>query len=278
MSELICSEAFVKGVNEPFDIRSSRVRFLLKTSDWVGLYNDQSEKLILNYLQNYAKGRFIYGIKNMPPFSREHSFISSKIVFKILHACEDKVDLISNSFNTKVLFLIRHPIPVTLSREVYPRLNVLKERFRANLNQNQNDFIRKTLELDNDFKNGIIDWVLQNYFILNQPSSNINLVTYEQLVQNPEKVIKMIAAEYSISLQKMMKNIKRASNTTSKSDFQTINKLKDSKKYDKEFLLKKWVNKVDDEQKLFVNQTLAVFEIDIYNANNFLPKDSYLLK
>lgn len=275
LSEILCSTPFTKGINEPFNLRSPLVQYLIKTDKWDNLYDEQSENLIIEYLQKYSNGHFIYGLKNMPPFNREHSFLSFRIVFKILHACEDKVNILSKEFNTKIIYLIRHPIPVTLSRKVYPRLNVIRKYFNAILTTKQKDFVKKNLDLKDSFKNGIIDWILQNYPILRVKSPPYILITYEQMVFNPKIVLKKIASEYSLDYNSMIKRSSIASNTITMSDSQTKAMFNKPHNYDKEFLLKKWFSRVDETKKQFVNEALDVFKIDIYNAYSQFPEKSY---
>lgn len=123
LMEMLSNQPKMISCNEPFDLRNYFNHRILKTNDWNDLYTyPGSLELCINHLKGFERGHFLYGYKNPAQFEKNYSPFSNRIVFKILHACEDNIYLIQNRFNSKIIILLRHPIPVSLSRKELPQL------------------------------------------------------------------------------------------------------------------------------------------------------------
>jgi len=129
--ELIMTQPKFRAVTEPFDLRRSNVNDSLGINKWQDLYSIGAQAAIKKYLQFLCNGHYKSRVKY--PFKCEfYRPVTCRTVFQILHACEDHINWIRDNFHGRIIYLIRHPIAVTLSREVFPRLNAfISSDFRS---------------------------------------------------------------------------------------------------------------------------------------------------
>jgi len=283
--ELLASQSYMSYCFEPFDIRSNVVKKQLNKIgiySWSDIYNKGFKQKLLKYkvLQNgYLKGRNpkILDLKRWRNgiFSNEFNFFSNRLVFKILHACEDEIDLIKNNFNCDVIFLIRHPIAVSLSRTVSPRLEYFigsdySNNFSSKVIKESKNIFKK----GNDLERKVLSWCFQNSVPLKKHNKHFTLITYEQLVTNNEMMIDFICQKFDLNSKRKLSNIiKNASKTSSinKSNFN----------YDKSFKntnIASYKEKINDCQEKKLMDILKLFDIDIYSYSNTMPNQKYLIK
>jgi hypothetical protein len=178
-----------------------------------------------------------------------------------------------------MIFSIRHPIPVTLSREVFPRLaSFVHSEYSENFNKEQIAFAKDIIAHGTQLEKGVVDWCFQNAPLLRYPHPDLLLVTYEELTLNPAPVINRIAAHLALNdTSEMLNNVNKPSNSVSKSNRETAAVLGDSANYEanKQWLIEKWRKKVapGEEEKLM--EILKVFELDIYASGDLLPHKKY---
>jgi hypothetical protein len=276
--ELLCSQPGLKGINEPDDLRSPSVRRHLGISDWVQLYNRDSEPLLRRYFEGLCSGRL--GFMNPWPSLRRFRPLTRRIVFKLLHCGEDRISWFRDTFNGRIVVLLRHPIPVALSRNVYPRLRAfLESDYHRHFTLDQVAFARKVIDTGSKLEQGILDWCLQNAVPLSQMEPDWIVVTYEQLLLDPEPVIRRFAVELDLpDLGAMRRRLNVPSRTVSKSDQQTARVLREPNSQERtEFLLEKWRSKVSRAEEDRLMGTLRVFDIDAYTAGELLPTGRFAL-
>lgn len=277
LMEILLSQKKIKPCNEPFDIRNYYNSNMLCINNWEDLYRiNKSDDICLNHLNGFLSGRFHYGYKNLIPFEKGYNFFTNKIIFKILHACEDKIRILEKNTNAKVILLFRHPIAVSLSRKELPRLKTfIKGDYNRFFNSNQLDYAKKILENGSFLEKAVLDWCLQNYLLLNDISKDWIILTYEQLVIEPDIIISKLKEEFKdLNIKDIMSNIKNASRTTHKSDNETKKKFQE-KSYDKKWLTQKWLKKVSIKEKNNVSTILNMFDIDIYKADSPIANQKY---
>ena len=197
LMQLLGAQKGIKEINEPFDIRSPFTSQILNTNSWEDLYNRPvSDNMCLNHINGFIKGQFKFGYLNLHPFEKGYKLISHGLVFKLLHACEDKVDLIKKKFNSRIVFLLRHPIPVSLSRKELPRLSTfIYSDFSKNLSSDQLEFAKNTINKGTFLQKAVLDWCLQNVLLLKNNSGGL-LITYEQLVLDPIPVLNRLGERF----------------------------------------------------------------------------------
>ena len=280
LMELILTQNGFKSCNEPLDIRNPMVRRYLNINTWFDLYSVNSLEKIQNYFEKIINGELKHLGSN--PFDKNFRFITNRIVFKIINGCEDKIDWFLKSFKCKVIFLIRHPIAVSLSRKKYPRLKVfITSDFKRHFSEEQIEISKKIIRSGSKLEKGVLSWCLQNSIPLRKIDDRFLLVTYEQLALEPEKPIKRICElmkcdnmwKISNRIHKPSWSVKGHSDNTTESYFNR-NHTKNVNKY----LIEKWKRKVSREKEKQLFEILEKFNIDIYEFGSVIPNQRYLIK
>lgn len=276
LTELICSNKHIKSVNEPFNIRDKKLKDFLKVDSWEEIYFE-SHDLIKIHISNYINSKWSYKYKDPRPFSKEHSFFSNRLVFKILHCCEDKVDFINNQFKSKTILLFRHPIAVTISRRQLPRLKTLLKVIGDKLDSDQMEIATNIIERGDFFMKGILDWILQNKILLNETTTDKLIISYEQLVVDPNHTLNQLSAFCgALDVEKMKKRIEVPSHTTIYSNDRTKQFFKSSGVRES-FFIDKWKDKVSNEMIDDTQKLLDLFKMDIYCSKESMINKQYLV-
>ncbi len=275
LMELLVRQPKFKYVSEPFNIRNELVRKYLKINSWEELYSDKNEGLIQDYIEGLSSGKL--GFLNPNPFGDYYKMFTNRIVFKIIHFGEHRINWFKEEFGGKVVFLFRHPIAVTHSRKVLPRIETLVEGdYSKNFTPSQLKYAKEVVKGGNHFQKGIVSWCLQNALPIRDRQEDWAFISYEQLVSDPEVVANHLKEKLNlVNVEKILENIDKFSMVKSLSDATTHEIMKKGKR-DK--LLTKWKDKTSKEQEEFTWKTLEVFGLDIYQKGNFMPNSKYLIK
>jgi hypothetical protein len=114
MHELILTQPGFKPCKVPFDLRYEPIaRHLAKAGigSWADLYTERATEAIETYIRGISKGEIHI---SDPFFFRNHyRLVTRRIAFKVLHACEDRIAWFNETFNGRIVYLLRHPIPVS---------------------------------------------------------------------------------------------------------------------------------------------------------------------
>ncbi|MFW6026921.1 MAG: hypothetical protein ACOCRX_11340, partial [Candidatus Woesearchaeota archaeon] len=109
----------------------------------------------------------------------------------------------------------------------------------------------------------------------NQTEPDFIGLTYEDLLMHPKRVISFLSDKLDLPQQdKMLEQIEEPSSTVRYSNDQTKNHLNN---YNKEYLLKKWKNKVSAQEEKNIFEIIEHFGIDIYKPREFMPAKKFLL-
>lgn len=178
------------------------------------------------------------------------------------------------------MILVKHPVPVTLSREELPRLEAFQRSdFRKHFNQQQLLLEAAITQNGTEFEKGIVSWCFQNRLLLNSGQGNL-IVTYEEMVTNRDCVIDKIAGFLKLPDSYLMKEYsKKASGSTEKSTKKNQRLLKKVEEGEAESrqLIEKWKLQTTPEMIEQAQLIMDVFEIDIYRASEFMPAERFLL-
>lgn len=216
---MIAHQPRIKTVREPFNIRKEPVRNMLGLSRWEELYSDENFPAIVSYLKNFRNNLKVdSGFKMERPFSDTWHPFTNRIVYKILHSMENRVEELKAQLDAKALILIRHPIPVALSREELPRLIAFQHsEFSKHFKREQLMFAEEITKKGTEFEKGIVSWCFQNKLLISSNTGNL-IITYEEMVTNRQCVIRKIASFLNLPApKKMMVRSKKASGYTVKS-------------------------------------------------------------
>lgn len=279
--ELLHTQAGMKFCSEPLNVRKPLIRSAIGINGWEDLLPGPDRELKLKrYFTAIRNNRIPY--VNQYPFRRSYRFKTNRMVFKIIHGGEDLIHWFRKTFGAQILYLIRHPIAVTLSRKVYPRLTYFlqNKNYRKLLNAEHIALSETIIRSGSDFEKGILSWCLQNYPPLKNPDRmNWATVSYEELVMNPEPVINHLAKCIDLpNPKKILLKIDRPSSTVYKSDEKTKVFFKQASTQEERFwLVSKWKNKVTEKQEELAFKILEAFKIDAYTFGKFLPSQNCLI-
>ena len=284
--ELLTSYKGISYCFEPFDIRATVCKNELKKvgiHSWLDLYSEDKKKNLYDY--KVLKNGYLRGRNPMPLdlkrwrtglLSKEYRFFSDRLVFKILHACEDRIDWFEDNFNGEIVYLIRHPIPVSLSRTVAPRLETF---FCSDYSKHFSSIILKEARLISEkgdsLQRKVLSWCFQNAIPLKNVKNTWKLITYEQLKIEPEKVMSHLSNRLDLKGSKIIKNIINSpSKTTGINkpgfDYSRIDHSSNA--------VAKWRSEVKKEEERKLMDILMLFEIDIYSYGSDTPNANYLIK
>jgi sulfotransferase family protein len=272
LMELIWSQPGFKTCNQPFYLEHPAVRRHLGIDDWNELYGAGATDTLRSYLEAICAGRI--GFTNPNPLRRYYRPISHRIVFKEIHAPGDRVNWICDTCNARVVYLVRHPIAVTISSERWPTLPALMHSdYRRHFTSEQLAEAERIAERGSDLDRGVLMWAMHNAVPLREATGDWTIVSYEQLVLDPEPVIRELAMKLDLpEPNRMRERLGVPSvNVQFKSTDETRRVLKAGGADKRPFLVEKWRKKVgrDDEARMMA--ILAMFGIELYRDDDVLP-------
>jgi hypothetical protein len=271
LMELIWTQPSFKYCPEPENLRRPLVRRHLGITEWSDLHSDRATPILRNYIQAFCDGRL--GFLNPNPLSRYYRPFTHRIVFKILHAGEDRINWFRDTFNGRIVYLLRHPIAVSVSREVYPRLQAfLDSDYRQHFTREQLTYAQNVIDRGTKLERGVLDWCLQNVVPLRDATDDWAIVSYEQLVLQPQQVIEHLSHKLDLPKpERMMRRLSTPSGVKAKSNQETRQLLEqgDSNKWP--LLVRKWRKDVDDAQERKAMEILKPFGLDVYQYGDILP-------
>jgi hypothetical protein len=283
LMEIIGTQPGFKLVNEPFNLRKEVVKDNLGLEDWESLQNPGNLPRVAAYLQHFIEGKdHDWRYFRHAPFSDFWKLKTNRILFKVLFVGENNFDWFRETFNAEVIFLLRHPIPVSLSRSVHPRLKSFLEAGPSeHFSEELMAYAWETYHRGDKFEQAVLDWCFQNAVALRQINPEWLVISYEQMVVEPVTVINQLIKHFGFEKPELMfGRLNKASNSTAKSNRESQAVLRDESKLqeNKRWLIEKWAAKVTDEQVEKTFEILQAFGIDFYEKGSFLPNAKYLLR
>jgi len=269
--ELLWSQPGFKACNEPLDLRQPHVQRTLQTKEWRDLINESAAPLLYNYFHSICSGRCHSA--DPSPFDPFYRGWTNRMVFKIIHGGEDRINWFRDSFNGKIIYLIRHPIAVSLSREVYPRLAaLLSSDYQRHFTPEQLRFARNILDSGSKLDKGMVEWCLQNAVSLRDATSDWAIVSYEQTVVDPDSVVGYLVDKVDLSAADRMHQrlAVPSASVRGKSDTETQQALA-NRDNQQEWLVQKWRKKIDEKTERRLMDILDRFELDLYQYGDYMP-------
>jgi hypothetical protein len=276
LMELIWSQPGFKTCNQPLYLESPAVRRHLGIEDWVELYSLEALPRIERYLARICQGRI--GFTNPNPFRRFYRPVTRRIVFKEIHASADVAELAAERLNCRVLYLIRHPIAVTLSTERWPTLPAfLSSDHRRHFGAEELALAHRIVERGDRLERGVLAWCLQNAVPLRRTGGDWAIVSYEQLVLDPLPAIAELARRLDLpEPERMVRRLPVPSvNVRFKSTEETRRLLTEGGPGTRPYLVEKWRRKVGARDEARAMAILEAFGLDVYRAGDLLPAERY---
>jgi sulfotransferase family protein len=272
LMELIWSQPGFKTCNQPFYLEHPAVRSHLGIDDWDELYSTGATEKFRTYLDAICSGRI--GFTNPNPLRRPFRPVSHRIVFKEIHAPGDRINWIRDSFNARVVYLVRHPIAVTISSERWPTLPALMHSdYRRHFTAEQLAEAERIVKRGGDLDRGVLMWAMHNAVALREATDDWAVVSYEQMVLDPEPVIRELATKLDLpEPNRMRERLGVPSvNVQFKSTDETRRLLNSGAADKRPFLVEKWRKTVDRDDESRVMGILGLFGIDVYRDDDVLP-------
>ena len=273
LMELIQSQPGFKRCSEPFNLRVAGVSSRLGLDHWEELYQDDSWPFMERYLDGLFTGRLRF--LNQSPRAPLYRPFTDRTVTKILHAGEARINQLRDRFNGRVVFLLRHPIAVSLSREVTPRLQAfLESDYRKNFRDEELRLGRRIFESGSRLQKGVLDWCLQNAVPLRAAQPDWIVVSYEEMVLAPGPILDRLAIDLQLEFADRLKDgLRIPSDTARKSDRKTEDFLNQKRRVeDGWWLVEKWRDRVGEAEERDLMEILEQFGIDCYRFGEVIPR------
>ena len=269
VTELIASQPGLWPFSEPLNVRSKWVQQQLGIYTHAELYDEASLPKVEQYYNRLLAGGFPE--LKLIPGKAFYKLRTNRIVVKENQGLLNEIPWFEDTFGVQVVHLLRHPIPVALSREEFPLLKGfgrcgLRDRFTAT----QLQFADRIIAEGKHLQCGVLAWCLHHVPALEDPRDSWLTVTYEETVLQPDRVIDQLVDTlglHSADLAKLQST--RPSRVIGKSNLQTQELLASGAS--RELLVQKWKKHVSDAEIADVQEILDVFAVELYAANQFLP-------
>jgi hypothetical protein len=269
LMELIWSQPGFKACNEPLDLRNPMVRKYLGISNWVELYSQEAIPSLHHYFLALCNG-YLHAMDPVP-FRDLYRPVTHRIIFKIINGGEDRINWFRDTFNGQIIYLIRHPIAVSLSREYLPRVQAqLASDYRRHFSVEQIKIAQRILENGTELEQGVLAWCLENAVPLRMASNDWLIVPYEELVVAPQPLIAQMAERLALpEPEQMLSRLAIPSAVKAKSNPETQQALE--RGTNRRWLAEKWRSHVSKREERQVMEILAHFQLDVYQAGELLP-------
>lgn len=272
LMELIWTQPGFKYCNQPLSLINPQVRRHLGINGWGELYDERMVPTLERYFDDLCSGRLRFANPN--PLRGHYRPITHRIVFKEIHGLADRVDWFRDRFDARVAYLLRHPIAVAISSERFPLLGTfLTTDFRNHFTSEQLAYANRVAADGTHLERGVLSWCLQNAVPLRQRSDDWAVVTYEQLVVDPEPVIDELAEKLALPEPERIASALTVPsvNVRIKSTEETRRLLYEGTPDRRPDLIGKWQERVDGPETSRAMRALEVFGIDVYTAGDVYP-------
>lgn len=277
LQELIWTQPGFKYCNEPLNLKGTFLQEKSGVNGFEELYSPSSREKVVRYLQQFNTGK--HHFLDPSPLRKNYRPVTNRIVFKIIHGGEIFINAIAEACNGKVVFLIRHPIAVSLSRKVLPRLNVLcSEQILEHFSSSQQKLAQEIQANGTFLEKGVLSWCIQNQLALWQRKSDWLVITYEQLTVEPTPVINALVKHLELPYpERIWRQLNIPSAVKVQSEEKAVEMMAGEQEQ-RRFLIERWKEKVSPKEANHLMQIVADFELDVYSDVNPHPDSSWLLK
>lgn len=277
LQELIWTQPGFKYCNEPLNLKEDFLRRKSSISGFEELYNSSSRDKVIDYLRLFCIGN--HHFLDPSPLRKYYRLVTNRMVFKIIHGGEIFINDIAEKCNGKVIFLIRHPIAVSLSRKTLPRLNVLcSAQILQQFSPSQQKLAQDIQTKGTFLEKGVLSWCIQNQLALRQRRPDWLVITYEQLTVEPKPIIEALVENLGLSHpERIWQQLNIPSAVKVQSEQKAVEMMA-GEQQQRRLLIERWREKVLPEEASRLMQIAADFELDVYTNNNSYPEPNWLLQ
>jgi len=271
LQELIWSQPGFKYANEPLNIKEAFMQKKSNINGFKELYSEKSKPKVLKYFKNISQGKL--HVLDPSPLRKNTRFFTNRIVFKVIHGGELFINDIAQETNSKIVYLIRNPIAVSLSRKQLPRTNELTSKLVLSIfTAEEKDLINTVMSNNDPMEKRVLLWCVQNRLALHQKTDDWLIIFYENLTVEPEKVIKKLANHCDLpNAEKIIQSVNIPSAVTIQSEKASVNLMQDTSNKRQE-LISKWRSKVSESDAKKYFEICKKMKLDIYKFDTDLPR------
>tara|TARA_B110001469_G_scaffold117373_1_gene123290 strand:- start:8261 stop:9010 length:750 start_codon:yes stop_codon:yes gene_type:complete len=216
---------------------------------------------------------------NPNPFVNRH-FLTKRTLFKVIHLPAHLVHEISRKLGASFICLYRHPIPVALSREVFPLFaEFTAGRYRNHFSVEQCALCDRLLESGSHLEKGVAAWCLHYYLYDKRMRSEFkgeqNVIFYEECVLYPAETIQKMERYLDVRFDcNVLRRAMKPSQVLAKSDGTTQDVLQNTKNSQERsrYLVSRWTERVSKDECIQVQAILDLFGVKVYNAFDPMPQ------
>lgn len=274
--EVLGSLPGIRMIGEPFNVRVPRIASELDIYEWHQLFEPTSHARLQRYLERIQKNelRFL----NPNPFV-QWRFFTNRTLYRIIHLPAHLAEGLAASIGGKFICLVRHPIPVSLSRKVFPILDdFIDSAYRDTFNSEKLKCADQVIANGSYLEKGVLAWCLHfEPFLRGSADRGSKVIfSYEECVAN---TLDTLTRMESCLGEKFPKNIRAKalapSRVLSKSDAETQALLNQRKQSPDRvaYLTSRWQSKVSHAERLAVQEILNRFEISLYRSDDPFPRE-----
>lgn len=279
LMELIWSQPGFKCCDEPLNLRHPSVRRATGIRSWQEMDSDVGAEKIERYIHAISSGRR-HSADSLPFRGKYYRYRTDRIVFKLLHGAEGLIGRLAADCNGRVVILLRHPIAVSLSRDSFPRLQAFRTGdAAARFSAVQLQLADRVITTGSHLEKGVLAWCFQNAIALQGLQPDWTVVSYEQLVLDPEPVVARLVERLELTDQALiLSRLAEAAGNQGKSDEKTRQLLAagaSGHEHPRRALVEKWRARVTREQEVAAMSLLPAFGLPAYRAGSLLPDQRY---
>ena len=254
--------------------------FLQKKSKIDGfkeLYTLDAKDKVLNYFKGFINGKI--HVLDPSPLRKKTRFLTSRIVFKVIHGGEFFINDAIQHTNSKVIYLLRHPIAVSLSRKQLPRTHELtSDLVLSYFPSKEQKFIRDVMATGDDMDKRILMWCVQNKLALYHRTDDWLVISYEDLTIRPQKILTKIATHCDLpDVNAMMENVNIPSAVTTQSELDSVNIMKKDNER-RQILISKWRDKVSESDAIRYFDICRKMNFELYGMQSDFPESSFIYR
>lgn len=274
LMNMIYSQPGVDYINQPLDLWQYHPHFDRlphpRLSKFITLEKIE-EQLLRNFFNDLLSGQI--RLRNQwnvcdPCFN----FYVDRLTIKICNA-HDLIEWFAENFEIDIIYLIRHPIPVSLSiikREWRNAAFAYLEntRFREDhLDSAIQRFARDLLAHGTTLQKYVLEWCLENLYPMKVFRQQGWLtLAYEEVILRPGKVSELICSLFDLPDLEPMRNTILSPSRTTLPDSKHLIQAKGPS-----HLVKRWLKQVDLKDIGNIDKVLEAFGVEIYKASSPYP-------
>lgn len=290
LMESLAAEPGLRFVNEPFSTKHLYATELAEIEEFqevldgkkiISISPDTRRKMV-DYLTSYKEVR---RAGPYHPFKASYHLSSDRLLYKVI-----KVNPVAEMFYEHpelwdIIWLVRHPCPTILSSlPMFRRFASIdipaylkNEHFRESYLTDKSVMLMEQVEdSGTDLQKWTVEWVLDHlvsFDAYRHSDRKPLLVSYEQLILEPELVIGKLETELSLQRpDRILKELKVPSAST------RSNVMKEYKQFDPRAKVRQWRGKAPEGFEEAVFEILEVFGLDLYQPGRDILKEQYLIR